>query len=143
LIDICPRNRLIDWLIDWLSNTNPTKNRKWTQVIRRISSFCSIMCIILLYTFQHPFDNECNHTNGEMSNVFFSTAVDRGFEPRCGQTKHWNWYLLVHVDFCVSELTKDPLKRVGLIQNGHHHFIECNLFLPWYCWQIWLLGSGG
>ena len=25
---------------------------------------------------------------------------------------------------------------VGLVQSGHHHLIECNLFSPWYSWKI-------
>jgi hypothetical protein len=30
-------------------------------------------------------------------------------------------------------VTMTPL----LVQSGHHcHFIECNLFSPWYCWNI-------
>jgi hypothetical protein len=30
----------------------------------------------------------------------------------------------------------NPTKSVGLLQSGHHHFIKCNLFSPWYSWQI-------
>ena len=27
---------------------------------------------------------------------------------------------------------KNPTKSVGLLQSGHHRFIKCNLFSPWY-----------
>jgi hypothetical protein len=35
---------------------------------------------------------------------------------------------------CFSELALFPLKCVGLLQSGHHHFIECNSL--WYSWKI-------
>ena len=35
----------------------------------------------------------------------------------------------------VSLHYKDLVKCVVLVQSGHH-FIECNLFSPWYIWKI-------
>ena len=35
-----------------------------------------------------------NRIGGEMDNVLASSAVNRGFEPRLGQTKDKKWYLL-------------------------------------------------
>ena len=35
------------------------------------------------------FNIEKNHINGVMVSVFDSSAVDRGFEPRSGQTKDY------------------------------------------------------
>jgi predicted transcriptional regulator len=49
-----------------------------------------------------------------------------------GQTCH-------AMDCCFSELAlyKNPIRRVDLVQTGHrHHFIECNLFSPWYSWIL-------
>ena len=42
------------------------------------------------------------------------------------------------MECCFSALALlNPAKRVGLVQSGHlHYFIECNLFLPWYNWNI-------
>ena len=43
----------------------------------------------------------------------------------CGQLFHW------------ASTIKIQFKHVGLEQSGnHHHFIKCNLFLPWYSWKI-------
>ena len=74
-----------------------------------------------------------------------STMVNRGFEPRSGQTKDYKIGIcccsLKHAslrgkskDFlmcpsgatcCFSELAsyKNPTKRVGLEQSGHHHLL--------------------
>ena len=33
--------------------------------------------------------------------------------------------------------TKNPTKRVGLVQSGNQYYIiECSLFWPWYDWKI-------
>jgi hypothetical protein len=41
-------------------------------------------------------------------------------------------------DCCFSELAQQiPIIHVGLLQRWHHyHLIECNLFSPWYGWDI-------
>jgi hypothetical protein len=36
-----------------------------------------------------------NRIGGVMVSVLASSVVDRGFEPWSGQTKDWNWYLLL------------------------------------------------
>jgi hypothetical protein len=36
-----------------------------------------------------------NHIGGVMVIMLTSSAVDRGLEPRSGQTKDLNWYLLL------------------------------------------------
>jgi len=36
-----------------------------------------------------------NRIAGVMVSVLASSVVDRGFEPWSGQTKDWNWYLLL------------------------------------------------
>jgi hypothetical protein len=34
-------------------------------------------------------------------------------------------------DCCLSKHYKNPIKCVGVVQDGHHyHLIECSLFLP-------------
>ena len=38
------------------------------------------------------FPNIINRIGGEMVSVFASSAVDRGFEPRSGQTHFWEKY---------------------------------------------------
>jgi len=40
--------------------------------------------------------------------------------------------------FSVPALYKDSIQHVGLVRsrNHHNHFIECNLFSPWYGWKI-------
>jgi hypothetical protein len=36
-----------------------------------------------------------------------------------------------------ASIIKNTTKRVGLVQSGpYHHFIEINLFSPWYSWKI-------
>ena len=36
-----------------------------------------------------------------------------------------------------ASIIKNTTKRVGLVQSGpYHHFIEINLFSPWYSWTI-------
>jgi hypothetical protein len=32
----------------------------------------------------------------------------------------------------IHHLDKEPTKRVGLVQNGHHYLIECNLYMLCY-----------
>ena len=76
-----------------------------------------------------------------MGSVFTSSAVDRGFEPRSGETKDLNFrsksknWLTRNQDI-VSEWNDMStrgmlLHRVGLLQSKHH-LIEYNLLLPWY-----------
>ena len=90
-----------------------------------------------------------------------SRAVDRGFEPRSGQTKDYEigiccffakheaarskikdylarnqsnvseWVTFLTADCCFSELYTSQTKLVGRLQIGHHHQIECNLSSPW------------
>jgi hypothetical protein len=36
-----------------------------------------------------------NRIGGIMVSVLASSSVDRGFEPRLGQTKDYDWYLLL------------------------------------------------
>jgi len=41
------------------------------------------------------------------------------------------------VFFSVSSHYKNQSKHVGLTQRRRrHHFIECNLFSPWYSWKM-------
>jgi hypothetical protein len=69
-----------------------------------------------------------------MVSMLASSVVDRGFEPRSGQTKDYKIRKM-----CPSEATsicgllfqwantikKNPTQRVGLEQRGpHHHLIE-------------------
>jgi hypothetical protein len=52
------------------------------------------------------------------------------------------WRTCLPADCYFSELAlhflyKNPTQHVGLVQSGpHHHFIEINLFPPWYSWKI-------
>jgi len=37
--------------------------------------------------------------------------------------------------FHLASAIKNQVKRVGLVQSGHNHYlIKCNLFSPWYSW---------
>ena len=55
-----------------------------------------------------------NHIRGVIVSVLASSAVDRGFEPRAGQTKDYK------IGFCCF-----TAKHVSLVQSRHHHhFIE-------------------
>ena len=96
-----------------------------------------------------------------MVSVLASSAVDHGFEPRSGQTKDYkigiccfsakhaalrreSKDLLTRNQEVSCRLlfqwtsTKNPTKRGGLVQSGHHHLIEWKLFSPWYTgsWKI-------
>ena len=65
--------------------------------------------------------------------VLATTVVDNGIESRFGQTRLF--YLRTVVS--VSKHNKNSTDTVGLVQSGHHyHLIECNLFSPWYRWNI-------
>ena len=81
-----------------------------------------------------------NRIGGEMVSVLASSGVDRGFEPRLGQTQDYGicCFSAEHVALRrrtktgwtrnqdnVSMDYKNQTKRVGLVQSGpHHHFIE-------------------
>jgi hypothetical protein len=100
-----------------------------------------------------------------MFNILASSVLDGCFEPRSGQikvyyiviccfsTKHatlrsksrlvglesgWCGCVEWHVyPQTVVSVSKNPTEHVGLVHSGHHyHFIECNLFSPWYSWKI-------
>ena len=79
-----------------------------------------------------------------MVSLLAQSAVDRGFEPRSGQTqigicsfsvkhaelmrksKDWlapSGVTCLATDCCFSELDKNPAKRVGLVQSRHHHHL--------------------
>jgi hypothetical protein len=92
-----------------------------------------------------------NCIGGAMVSVFASSAVDRGFKPRSGQTKNYEigicyfsakhailrrkskdwltrnqdnmseWGDIVFLWTVVSVIYKNPTKPVGLEQSGHHH----------------------
>ena len=49
----------------------------------------------------------------------------------------YNWETCQSVDCCFSELV-NPTKHVGLIihRRNYFHLIKCNLFSPWYNWNI-------
>ena len=90
-----------------------------------------------------------------MVGVLASSAVDRVFEPRSGQTKDYKTCIccfsakhavlrwkskdcMVRNMENVSEWTyyKNLTKHVGLLQSRtHHHLIEINLFLSWNSWN--------
>jgi hypothetical protein len=63
-----------------------------------------------------------------MVSVLASSAIDRGFEPRLGQTKDYK------IGICCFSAKhaalrrknkENPTQRVDLVQNGpHHHLIE-------------------
>jgi hypothetical protein len=104
--------------------------------------------------------NNINLNGGVMIRVLTASAVDRRFEPWSLQTKDCK------IDICCFSAKHTTLRGknksktgwlwirkmsqsgvtclpmdccASLLQNGHyHHFIECNLFLPWYTcsWKI-------
>ena len=94
-----------------------------------------------------------------MVTVLISSAVDRGFDPRSGQTKYYNIGICCFSDkhsalrrknkdwlarnqdnvyewsdktvVSVDEHNTNPTKRVGLVQSGHHHHIAEKLLSWW------------
>ena len=76
--------------------------------------------------------NQKHRIGGVMVSVVASSAVDRGFEPRSGQTKDYKIGICCFSAFSVSVSYhyKNPTQRVGLEQSGpHHHLIENLLVL--------------
>ena len=95
-----------------------------------------------------------------MVSMLASSMIDRGCESRSGQTKDYDfniccffakhptarrqgkeylaqWTTCLPTFVAVSWQNKYPAKHVGLIKCGHHHcIIRCNLFSPWYIWNI-------
>ena len=74
---------------------------------------------------------EKSRIGGVMVSVLSSSVVDRGFEPRSGQTKDYKigmcCFSAKHAVFRRKgeDNYKNPTKRVGLAQSGpHHHLIE-------------------
>ena len=71
--------------------------------------------------------NQKHRIGGVMVSVLASSAVDRRFEPRSGQTKGYKigiccFYAL---SVSVSYHYKNPTQRVGLEQSEpHHHLID-------------------
>jgi len=80
-----------------------------------------------------------NRIGGVMVSVFVSSAVDRGFEPRCGKTKDYKicicCFSVKHA--ALRRKSKDWLAQnqnnvseratypIGLVQSGpDHHLIE-------------------
>ena len=91
-----------------------------------------------------------------MVSLLAQSAIDRGFEPRSGQTqdykigissfsvnhvalrrksKDWlaqnqnnvsEWGNMSICGLLFSELAKNPAKRVGLVQSRHHHHLIKN-----------------
>ena len=106
-------------------------------------SFC-----LITYAYQ-----QINLIGGVMASVLASRAVDHRFDPRSGQTKDfkidiccfsgkhatlrrkgkdwlaWNQDVRVERHFCrrtivkVNYQYKNPTKRIGLVQSGHHHHL--------------------
>ena len=79
--------------------------------------------------------NCMNHISGEIVSVLASSAVDRGFEPRSGQTKAYE------IDICCFSAKHAAFRRKGndslarnqenscewrdiSLRGPHHHFIE-------------------
>ena len=103
-----------------------------------------------------------NHSSPVMVSMLASGLVDRGCESRSGQTidydfsiccffaKHptvrrqgkgylaqWSYMSTNEFFAAVSWYYKYLAKCVGLVKCGHHHrLIRCNLFSPWYIWNI-------
>ena len=53
----------------------------------------------------------------------------------------WNDMSACKLLFQWASTIEIQLKRVGLVQSRNHHFIDFNLFLPWYSWKIASLAS--
>ena len=110
----------------------------------------NVVKILFRYSFQwieHHTSNklETNHIGGVMVKVLASSAVDRRFEPRSGQTKdytisiccffrskskdwmaknnvsEWERHFYLRTIVLVSQHYQNSTQRVGLVQSGHHH----------------------
>ena len=96
---------------------------------------------------QNPNLNSLNRIGGVMVSVLASSEVDRGFEPRSGQTKDYDiaicYFSTTHAalrrkskDWLawnqnnvsvwsdMSTYYKNPTQCVGLVSGPHHHLID-------------------
>ena len=68
---------------------------KYIYTVHCISSGQSLMTLLekqpieISLSWMHKFLNQINRIDGVMVSVLASSAVDRGFEPRSGQTKDY------------------------------------------------------
>ena len=84
--------------------------------------------------------NKYNRIGGVMVNVLASSAVDRGFEPRSGQTKYYK------IGICCVSAKHAALMRKNKDWSARNQnnvsewsdmsVVSVNLFSPWYSWKI-------
>ena len=71
------------------------RRRDWC--LRKMVINIDLLTYLYIFTFSLYTNIWENHIGGVMVSVLASNAVDRGFEPRSGQTKDYKiqWYLLL------------------------------------------------